>query len=282
MNSLSSLSKIQYANIISLCVFTIGLGAEIYHYGFDIMRLINLANFALAWYMFINIRNVQKTIHKVTTVLTDADSGTLSNRLDYKEGGELEQMRLSFNNFAIQLSCYMEEISSSIKEASQKKSYPQIDSSVFKGDFKTNIETTNSAIANMQMDTQSIMATDINDAIGNIGTGIIGELELLHDDLNRSIHYIDKIVDISKLTESNAHDSIDVIDEITQKLHSLIMSADNSSQSISVLNEKTREINSVVGLIKEIAEQTNLLALNAAIEAARAGEHGRGFCGCCG
>lgn len=277
MNSLSSLSKIQYANIISLCVFTIGLGAEIYHYGFDIMRLINLANFGLAWYMFINIRNVQKTIHKVTTVLTDADSGTFSNRLDYQEGGELEQMRLSFNNFAIQLSHYMEEISSSIKEASQKKSYPQIDSSVFKGDFKTNIETTNEAIANMEMDTQSIMATDINDAIGNIGTGVIGELELLHDDLNRSIHYIDKIVDISKLTESNAHDSIDVIDEITQKLHSLIMSADTSSQSITVLNEKTREINSIVDLIKEIAEQTNLLALNAAIEAARAGEHGRGF-----
>ena len=277
MNTLSSLSKIQYANIISLCVFTLGLGAEVYHYGFDIMRLINLANFALAWYMFINIRNVQKTIYKVTTVLTDADSGSFSNRLDYKEGGELEQMRLSFNNFASQLSSYMEEISSSIKEASQKSSYRQIDSSLFKGDFKTNIETTNLAIANMQMDTESIMATDINDAIGKIGTGVIGELELLHDDLNRSIHYIDKIVDISKLTESNADDSLDVIDEITQKLHALIMSADTSSQSISVLNEKTKEINSVVDLIKEIAEQTNLLALNAAIEAARAGEHGRGF-----
>lgn len=277
MNSISSLSKIQYANIISLCVFTIGLGAEIYHYGFDIMRLINLANFALAWYMFINIRNVQNTIHKVTTVLTDADSGSFSHRLDYKEGGELEKMRLSFNNFATQLSRYMEEISSSIKEASQKSSYRQIDSSQFKGDFKTNIETTNRAIANMQNDTKSIEATEINDAIGNIGKGVIGELELLHDDLNRSIHYIDKIVDISKLTESNAHNSIDVIGEITQRLHALIMSADTSSQSITVLNEKTREINSIVDLIKEIAEQTNLLALNAAIEAARAGEHGRGF-----
>lgn len=277
MNSLSSLSKIQYANIISLCVFTIGLGAEIYHYGFDVMRIINLANFALAWYMFINIRNVQNTIHKVTTVLTDADSGTFSNRLDYKEGGELEKMRISFNHFASQLSRYMEEISSSIKEASQKSSYRQIDASQFKGDFKTNIETTNRAIANMQNDTKSIQATEINDAIGNIGKGVIGELELLHDDLNRSIHYIDKIVDISKLTESNADDSIDVIEEITQRLHSLIMSADTSSQSIGVLNEKTREINSIVDLIKEIAEQTNLLALNAAIEAARAGEHGRGF-----
>jgi methyl-accepting chemotaxis protein len=273
----SSLSKIQHANIISLCVFSIGLGIEIYNYGFDIMRVINIANFALAWYMFINIRNVQKMIHKVTIVLTEADSGNLSHRLDYKDSGELEQMRMSFNNFANQLSQYMSEISSSIELASQKKSYPQIDASAFKGDFKTNINITNRAIANMQTDTDSIMSTEINDAIGNIGTGVIGELELLHEDLNRSIHFIDKIVDISKLTVSNADDSIDVIEEITQKLHSLIASADTSSQSITVLNEKTREINSIVDLIKEIADQTNLLALNAAIEAARAGEHGRGF-----
>jgi methyl-accepting chemotaxis protein len=277
MTEPSSLSKIQHANIISLFVFTLGLGVEVYHYGFDIMRIINIANFALAWYMFINIRKIQKMIHNVTTVLTEADSGTFTNRLNYKDSGELEQMRLSFNNFANQLSKYMNEISASIEEASQKTSYRQIDSSQFKGEFKTNIQTTNRAIANMQTDTKSIVATEINDAIGNIGKGIIGELELLHDDLNRSIHYIDKIVDISKVTESNADNSIDVIGEMTERLHALIMSADTSSQSITVLNEKTREINSIVDLIKEIAEQTNLLALNAAIEAARAGEHGRGF-----
>lgn len=277
MHSLSSLSKIQYANIISLCIFTLGLGVEVYHYGFDIMRIINIANFALAWYMFINIRNVQSTITKVTNVLTEADAGKFTHRLEYKEGGELEQMRVSFNNFANQLSRYMEEISASIEEASQKTAYRQINSSGFKGDFQTNIDTTNRAIANMQNDTDTILATDINNAIGKIGHGVIGELELLQEDLNHSIHYIDKIVTISKQTESNADDSIEVIGDITGKLHSLIMSADTSTQSISVLNDKTREINSVVDLIKEIAEQTNLLALNAAIEAARAGEHGRGF-----
>ena len=277
MDHPSSLSKIQHANIISLCVFSLGLGVEIYHYGFDIMRVINIANFALAWYMFINIRNVQKMIQKVTIILTEADSGEFTHRLDYRDAGELEQMRVSFNNFANQLSRYMGEISSSIEQASQKTSYPQIDASEFKGDFKTNINITNHAIANMQTDTKSIVATEINDAIGNIGKGVIGELELLHEDLNRSIHYIDQIVDISKITEANADDSIDVIGEITERLHALIMSADTSSQSIAVLNEKTREINSIVDLIKEIAEQTNLLALNAAIEAARAGEHGRGF-----
>ena len=259
------------------CIFSIGLGIEMYHYGFDIMRVINIANFALAWYMFINIRKVQETIHKVSVVLTEAESGIFTHRLEYKEGGELELMRVSFNSLTKELGSYMHEISTSIEEASQKTAYRQIDSSRFKGDFKTNIDTANRAIANMQTDTNSIVSAEINDKIGTIGKGVIGDLELLHNDLNRSIIYIDKIVDISKTTESNADESIDVIEEITEKLHALIMSADNSSQSISVLNEKTREINSIVDLIKEIADQTNLLALNAAIEAARAGEHGRGF-----
>lgn len=278
MHSLSSLSKIQYANIISLIIFTIALIAEIYHYGFDVMRLVNIANFALAWYMFVNIRNVQSTISKMTHALIDAESGKLSNRLeDYREGGELKLMRQSFNNFANQLSLYMKEVSHSIEQASNKINYPHIDSSPFKGDFKSNVDATNKAIANMKTDTGAIEVTDINNQIGKIGNGVIGEIQLLHKDLVNAIENIDEIVVISKQTEQNADNSNEVISEITQHLHQLIMSADTSAQSITVLNDKTREINSIVDLIKEIAEQTNLLALNAAIEAARAGEHGRGF-----
>lgn len=278
MRSISSLSKIQYANMISLAIFTVALIAEIYHYGFDIMRLVNIANFGLAWYMFINIRHVQTTISKMTHTLVDAESGKLSNRIeDYQEGGELEHMRVSFNNFANQLSSYMKEVSHSIELASNKEAYPQIDSSQFNGDFKTSVDATNKAISNMQLDTGAIKVTEINDRIGKIGNGVIGEIQLLHKDLVNSIEKIDDIVLISSQTVQNADNSNDVISDITQQLHQLIMSADTSAQSITVLNEKTREINSIVDLIKEIAEQTNLLALNAAIEAARAGEHGRGF-----
>lgn len=278
MHSLSSLSKIQYANIISLVIFTVALIAEIYHYGFDVMRLVNIANFALAWYMFVNIRHVQSTISKMTHALIDAESGKLSNRLeDYHEGGELELMRQSFNNFANQLSLYMKEVSRSIELASNKINYPHIDSSVFKGDFKSSVDATNKAIANMKTDTGAIEITEINNQIGKIGNGVIGEIQLLYKDLVNAIENIDEIVVISKQTEQNADNSNEVISEITQHLHQLIISADTSAQSITVLNDKTREINSIVDLIKEIAEQTNLLALNAAIEAARAGEHGRGF-----
>lgn len=278
MERISSLSKIQYANIISLFIFTVALAIEVYHYGFDIMRVINIANFALAWYMFINIRNVQSTIGKFTDVLTDAEGGKLDRRLEgFIEGGELEKMRLSFNSFANQLANYMKEVSISIEQASQKSGYRQIDENTFQGEFKVNIMTTNRAIANMQSDTATILTTDINNAIGKIGHGVIGELGLLQKDLNHSIENIEKIVVISRQTELNADGSIDAINEISGKLHELIESADASAGSITVLNDKAREINSIVDLIKDIAEQTNLLALNAAIEAARAGEHGRGF-----
>lgn len=278
MERISSLSKVQYANMVSLFIFTVALLIEVYHYGFDIMRIINIANFALAWYMFINIRNVQGTIKKFTDVLTDAEEGKLDKRLEgFQEGGELEKMRLSYNGFSTQLSSYMQQVSASIEQASQKIAYPQIEEGRFNGEFKTNIIATNRAVLHMQSDTSTILTTEINQSIGRIGHGVIGELNLLQRDLNSSIENIEKIVIISQKTENNADASIGAIEDITEKLDQLIASANTSSESITVLNEKTKEINSIVDLIKEIAEQTNLLALNAAIEAARAGEHGRGF-----
>jgi hypothetical protein len=41
MRKLSSLEKIQYANILSIVIFAISLGIEIYQYGlFDIARVL--------------------------------------------------------------------------------------------------------------------------------------------------------------------------------------------------------------------------------------------------
>ncbi len=68
-------SKIQYANIISLLIFTAALIVEIYNYGFDIMRIVNIANFALAWYMFINIRKIQSNIKLFSSAMSDAQAG---------------------------------------------------------------------------------------------------------------------------------------------------------------------------------------------------------------
>jgi methyl-accepting chemotaxis protein len=278
MSTLSSLSKIQYANIVSLLIFSLALVIEIYHYGFDLMRIINIANFALAWYMFINIRKVQSSTRKVASVMADAKEGILDRRLDdYREGGELEDLRNNFNNFLDQLGLFVSKVSDSIQQASAKSSYPQIQTGAFSGQFKESVETTNEAIAHMRDDTTAIASSDVNSEISRIGQGVIGELNLLQHDLTHSLENIEKIVGASKSTEASAVASTRAVDDISSDLHRLIEGVTHASENITALNEKATEITSVVDLIKDIADQTNLLALNAAIEAARAGEHGRGF-----
>jgi methyl-accepting chemotaxis protein len=278
MHKLSSLSKIQYANIISLVIFTIALIAEVYHYGFDIMRVVNIANFGLAWYMFINIRKVQSTVKSLSETITRAHQGELEHRLDrIDDGGEMVELGKTLNSFLSQLESFAHDMASSIDKASKQTDFPHIDASQFQGQFRTNIETTNKAISHMKADTAHIEGTDVNEALSEIGSGVIGELELLQKDLDKSLDNIEKIVQASETTSSNAQNSTVEVQAISSGLHELIEGVDNSSESILMLSQKTDEITSVVDLIKDIAEQTNLLALNAAIEAARAGEHGRGF-----
>ncbi|MDX9967216.1 MAG: chemotaxis protein, partial [Sulfuricurvum sp.] len=62
MTNLSSLSKLQYLNIISIAVFSVALVFEIVTMGFDWIRVLNLLIFAIAWAIFVNIRMVLSTI----------------------------------------------------------------------------------------------------------------------------------------------------------------------------------------------------------------------------
>ena len=278
MPDVSSLTKIQHANIISLAIFTVALIVEIYHYGFDIMRVVNIANFGLAWFMFINIRKVQSNIKLFSTSMAAAQAGVLDKNIpDYKDGGELEELRVNFNSLTKQLNMFVGSVSTSITEASSKSSYPQIDENDFKGQFLENVSITNEAIASMQTDTTQIANSDLNAHISSIGQGVVGELVLLQGDLSKSLESIEKIVTVSQLTEDSVEASSLAIADVSDNLHKLITGVHEASEKIDELNQKTSEINSIVDLIKDIADQTNLLALNAAIEAARAGEHGRGF-----
>ncbi|MGM0622958.1 MAG: HAMP domain-containing protein, partial [Campylobacterota bacterium] len=222
MNSVSSLSKIQYANIISLIIFTIALIIEIYYHGFDFIRIINIANFALAWYMFINIRKVQGTVTQISQTIHKAKEGELSYRLEkLNDGGEMVELGKTLNVFLEQLEDFADNVSNSIKQASQKKAYPQIDSSRFKGEFHSNIEVTNNAIALMQSDTKHIAGTDVNEAISQIGSGVTGELELLENDLKKSLEHIEQIVQTSQSTSDKAHSSTKDMQQVSKQMDSL-------------------------------------------------------------
>lgn len=88
---------------------------------------------------------------------------------------------------------------------------------------------------------------------------------------------IEKIVDHSRSTKNVIHDGQTSMENMKQKMNSIVTQSSDSTNIMKELDRKLQAITDITTLIHDISEQTNLLALNASIEAARAGEHGKGF-----
>ncbi|MEJ5172858.1 MAG: hypothetical protein WHT47_04020 [Hydrogenothermaceae bacterium] len=118
----SSLTKIQYANMLSIGIFSVALVVEVYKHGFDFIRILNIINFLTAWYIFINIRKVQGFIKRASHVIKEAERGNLENRLvREREGGELLQLAYDINYLLDQVEVFMREgFSEEVLEKSDK------------------------------------------------------------------------------------------------------------------------------------------------------------------
>ena len=276
--NLSSLSKVQYANIASIALFVVALVLEMVFYGWSWIRLLNFFNFALAWLVFINIRKAQATIHEVASVIKGAEKGRLENRITHiQDHGELNDLCWNTNNMLDQTEVFIREIRASVEAASRDEFHRRVLTQGLQGEFKEASAFVNKAINAMYSNYLHVQKSILNSAMGQIGSGVGGGLEVIQQDLQNTIIRLHKITEISQTTSTNASHTVTELEEIITKLSRLIELVQVSADAIHSLNEKTSEISSVVNLIKDIADQTNLLALNAAIEAARAGEHGRGF-----
>jgi len=278
MTNLSSLSKVQYANIISIVLFVIALIVETAMDGWNWIRILNIFNFALAWFVFINIRRAQKTIHEVAAVIKGAEVGHLENRITHiTDYGELNDLCWNTNNMLDQTEVFIREIRASIEASSRDEYYRRINVQGLQGEFKEASAFVNKAIDAMHTTYKHIQKSILNSSLGKIGSGVGGGMEVIQQDLQNTILRLHKITELSQTTSQNSSETVNELEEIVVRLNRLIELVQISADAIHSLNEKTSEISSVVNLIKDIADQTNLLALNAAIEAARAGEHGRGF-----
>lgn len=278
MNRTSSLSKIQYANMLSIGIFTVALGFEVFKHGFDFIRVLNIINFITAWYIFVNIRKVQGFIKRASRIIGEAERGNLESRLvKEKEGGELLKLAHDINYLLDQVDVFLREIKSPIEKASQRKYWRKVIHDGFGGMFKNVAQSLNKPLSAIEGNDRFIEKTLLNEQLSKLGGGISANLQIINQDLNKIVSDMDEIKKNSQNTSKISKEGIKQVEDIVGDLQKVINMIDDSSKVILALAEKTANITEIVNLIKDIADQTNLLALNAAIEAARAGEMGRGF-----
>lgn len=273
----SSLAKVQDANIISLVAFAFAFILEVSYNGFHWIQIINLTNFALGWFMFINIRKVQKTIHALADIVKESSHGNLHGRIvNVNDGGELKLLCSNMNSLLDNFELVTKEIKSTILAASKEDFSRKILQKGMHGEFKEQTEMVNKSVNAMKQTHEFIARNTLNAELAQISSGS-NDFTTVQTNLTTIVERLKEIAHDGEIYAEETKGSYQNLRDTISKITSLVEFVNQNEQSIGVLAQRTRDISNVVDMINDIADKTNLLALNAAIEAARAGEHGRGF-----
>ena len=276
-NKRSSLSRVQNANIISLGIFFIAFCLEVSINGFHWIQIINLSNFALGWFMFINIRKVQATLHSLSDIVNESAHGKLHGRIvNINDGGELKALCSNMNSLLDNFELITKEIKAAILAASKEDFSRKILQKGMHGEFKEQTKMINQAVHAMQQTHEFIARNTLNAELAQIGSSS-NDFSTVQDNLSTIVERLKEIAKDGEIYADETKNSHQSLKDTIQKITSLVEFVTQNEKSIGELVQRTRDISSVVDVINDIADKTNLLALNAAIEAARAGEHGRGF-----
>ncbi len=273
---LSSLQKIQYANIISIALFSISIGVEVYKNGFNAIFVLNIINFLCAIVIFLSVINIRKSLSSISVVLQKAKAGIFEYGVEINDVGTLRQMFENLNSFMHQVEGFLKDVNIVLKNLESKK-FSKVDTKKYQGIFRQIAESINASVDSMMLKEKLVEKEKLNSKVGQLGGGVAGGLAIIKNDLLSSIDKVKDIVENSNEISKDSKEVAKVLDQIVQKLNGLIMMVKESHVVIENLNKKTENVNDIIKLINDIADQTNLLALNAAIEAARAGEMGKGF-----
>ena len=250
---------------------------------FSLLMLVSLLSLAVLIITFLLSKSISSSIlYKIENLKKSLErirQGDLTTLLDYSADSknEMDQISRHFQSLITIMQNLTTQISTSVHFAAKGDfNSCELREQGFKGDFRKAIESVQSGIDAMReaYNKQEIIRFNaqlrkINDIGGNISF-IQNEVASLVGDLA-------DVLESTHSTRTRSEESIGVVENILEKLQTLVSNINDTNTTIDGLQEKSNDITSVVDLIKSIAEQTNLLALNAAIEAARAGEHGRGF-----
>ena len=223
-------------------------------------------------------KTVSDLQQKIDFVTSEAGQGRLEARItgiDPKD--PLAKTAWNINNMLDQMEALMRNTNTSVRMASEGKTYRKVFCSGLKGTFKESCLAVSKGVDAIVKANEAKLKSDLALEFDKISGGIKKAMEVINSDLENASEESEKILEYSTKTANKATEVESSTIEVADQLNSMIELIHDVNTSIEGLTERTSEVTSVVNLIKDIADQTNLLALNAAIEAARAGEHGRGF-----
>jgi aerotaxis receptor len=99
----------------------------------------------------------------------------------------------------------------------------------------------------------------------------------MHQSVDSASEHTKTSEEMAKVTAAIVHGGNQKMASSISSVERIVEVVNESRATLLNLHESIQRIEQLTKTIKDVAEQTNLLALNAAIEAARAGEQGRGF-----
>ena len=279
MTSLSSLSKLHYANYAHIGVVILGLIVSLVFFEFHIPLIIfNLLNIAIAAYAYKQIQITRDNISLTSHIIEKAKNGNFENRQhNILAGGELADLAWNLNDLFDQMESLLREINTSIEYASKNKYFRRVNTTGLNSSFVNTGNLINRSLEAMEQEFKNQEKKNFFVELGETGRGFIANFGIIQKQISETNDTLSTLSIEAQESVSLSRSNNSVVENLNQNFEKLSQIILQNDESVETLSTRTTEISSIVGLIKDIAEQTNLLALNAAIEAARAGEHGRGF-----
>ena len=208
--------------------------------------------------------------------------GDLSVVFDEEKNSlEIERLTDSINETIASLKFYIDSISNTVTEISNKNLTVTID-----GDFKGSYVQIKNALEGIvshlnesfhQINKEAESVLDYADQL-EMTTETVAQSASMQNEsvVNVSEDMVRLTEQTKQITENamNVRETVDITNEHLEAGNREMTALVNAMESI---DQCYGEIAEFVGTIKSIAAKTNLLSLNASIEAARAGEAGKGF-----